>query len=378
MNGFRRFLTFIVLLHFSGIFSGCIPRPVENIPAPDIPNIQELTSLPSPTLPSLQISNFENNLAATPTAMVLPDHDSTPLQLVFPTPGPDPISLWRAPLNSIPWALGSFDHFYFLRPIAADEINWPLPDYRYGGIFFSTDIVHTGVDIPAPRGTTILAAANGQVVWAGYGLYSGSGSPNDPYGLAVTIAHEFGYQGRKLYTVYAHMDRIDVITGQQIQAGDPLGIVGTTGKTTGPHLHFEVRIEDNSFYATRNPELWLAPPQGTGVLVGQLRNTNRSFLTEQAVRVKSLSTGERWEVISYGKTTVNQDEYYKENLVLSDLPAGEYEIHIDYLDNLYTCEVTIHPGAVTYFTFQGEAGYHFDLPLVPGLDSWESSMRLIP
>ncbi|NMC79962.1 MAG: M23 family metallopeptidase [Chloroflexi bacterium] len=119
-------------------------------------------------------------------------------RFTFPTPGPEPVSLWRPPLYPAPWALGPFDHFYFSRPIAADEVNWPLADYRYGGIFFGVDIVHTGVDITAPRGTPVLAAGPGKVVWAGYGLYLGNNNPGDPYGLAVTIRHDFGYQGHAI------------------------------------------------------------------------------------------------------------------------------------------------------------------------------------
>ena len=91
-------------------------------------------------------------------------HDEEPLQFTFPTPMPAPVSLWRPPLYDVPWALAPFDHFYFVRPIAADEVNWPLPNYRYGGIFFGTEIVHTGIDIPAPRGTPVLAAGAGIVI----------------------------------------------------------------------------------------------------------------------------------------------------------------------------------------------------------------------
>lgn len=197
---------------------------------------------------------------------------------------------------------------------------------------------------------------------AGYGLYLGKNDPNDPYGLAVTIRHDFGYQGLALYTVYAHLDRIDAVVGQRAEAGTPLGVVGTTGNTTGPHLHFEVRIENNSFFATRNPELWLAPPQGWGVLVGRMMNTNGSLLSRQDVTVLSLASGRKWTIISYGEQIVISDDYYRENLVLSDLPAGNYEIVIDYLEKRYTAEISIHPGAITYFSFRGEQGFELSPP----------------
>ena len=298
---------------------------------------------------------------AQPGSSSAPNRSQPPLRFTFPTPGPAPKSSWRPALYPVPWALGPFDHFYFARPIAADEVNWPLADYRYGGIFFS-DIVHTGVDIPAPRGTPVLAAGSGRVVWAGYGLYYGNDDPKDPYGLAVTIRQDFGWNGQRLYTVYGHMDKILVIDGQLVKTGDILGYVGTTGNTTGPHLHFEVRVERNSYFATLNPELWLAPPQGWGVLVGQLRNTNGSLLTEQDVTVHNKKTAQSWTVRTYGKSAINSDPYYRENLVLSDLPAGDYLITIDYLEKRYTLDITIHPGAISYFTFRGASQFQTELP----------------
>ncbi len=291
-----------------------------------------------------------------------------PLRFTFPTPGPMPISLWRPPLYDTPWALSPNDHFYFNRPIAANEVNWPSPDYRYGGVFFGSDMIHTGIDIPVPEETPILAAADGRVVWAGYGLYYGNNNPDDPYGLAVTIRHNFGFKGQRLYTVYAHMKEILVKDGQDVKTGDVIGLVGTTGLTTGPHLHFEVRIERNSYFATLNPELWLAPPQGWGVLVGRLLNTNASLLTGQDVIVRNKETGQRWTVRTYGEQPINSDPYYDENLVLSDLPAGNYEIIIDYLEKRYINDIEIHPGAVSYFTFRGKLYFDTSLPPSPTID----------
>ncbi|MDX1436114.1 MAG: M23 family metallopeptidase, partial [Anaerolineales bacterium] len=209
-----------------------------------------------------------------------------PLKFTFPTAMPPPISAWRPPLYEIPWAPTPNDHFYFSRPIAADEINWPLEDYRYGGVFFD-DNIHTGVDIPAPQGTPVIASAPGKVVKAGYGVYTGRNNPDDPYGLAVVIRHDFGYEGNPLYTVYGHLSQIDVLEGQRVDTGELLGLVGQTGFTTGPHLHFEVRIGENRFLTTRNPELWVAPPLGWGVLVGRVEDTNGRLAQGQLVFIKN-------------------------------------------------------------------------------------------
>jgi murein DD-endopeptidase MepM/ murein hydrolase activator NlpD len=298
--------------------------------------------------------------------------ENQPLSYTLPTPGTPPVSYWRPPLYEAPWALTPFDHFYFTRPIAADEVNWPLADYRYGYFFPGTDIVHTGIDIGAPLGTPVYASASGKVVWAGYGLYYGNDDPDDPYGKAVTIAHDFSYNGDRLLTVYAHMDRVDVAVGQEVEAGTQLGIVGLTGFTTGPHLHFEVRLASNSFFRTRNPELWLTPPQGWGVLVGQLRKSDYNLINYQEVYVRNKETNQTWMVRTYGPSSVNKDDFYQENLVLSDLPAGDYLLYFDYLDINYKHEVSIYPGAVSYFTFRENIGFKDNVPTLETPDAWDN------
>jgi murein DD-endopeptidase MepM/ murein hydrolase activator NlpD len=89
---------------------------------------------------------------------------------------------------------------------------------------------HSGIDIYAPHGSKVRATADGVVVFAGwYG----------DYGKTVIIRHPSGY-----LTLYAHLSKIDVKEGQRVKAGDVVGRVGSTGRSTGPHLHYEV-IEDN-------------------------------------------------------------------------------------------------------------------------------------
>jgi murein DD-endopeptidase MepM/ murein hydrolase activator NlpD len=286
---------------------------------------------------------------------------SPPLRFNFPDPAPPLTSAWRPPLYPTPWAKAPQDHFYFIRPIAADDINWPLWDYRYGGMFFE-NVVHTGIDIPARVGTPVIAAGSGKIIWAGSGLYRGVDAPDDPYGLAIAILHDFSYMGERLYTIYGHMDRIDVAYGQLVQAGDPLGLSGETGIVTGPHLHFEVRIGKNGFFSTRNPELWLAPPQGWGLLAGRVMNTGGKLIAGQSVQVVSLDTSVKQIAKSYGLESVNSDPYYQENIVISDLPAGLYEIRIAYGGFLRTQPVEIKPGLVSYFTFQGHRSFGPSVP----------------
>ena len=114
------------------------------------------------------------------------------------------------------------------------QLAWPVsgtitspfgmrPNPFGGGMEF-----HQGLDIAAPTGTTVTAAASGQIISAGW--YGG-------YGNYVLIDH-----GGGMSTGYGHLSQIFVSNGQSVQRGQAIGAVGSTGMSTGPHLHFEVRL----------------------------------------------------------------------------------------------------------------------------------------
>jgi murein DD-endopeptidase MepM/ murein hydrolase activator NlpD len=320
-------------------------------------------ALPPSLLTSIQLASPSATQSRASIATAQPE------MVVFadPTPGILPVADWRPPLYPTPWAPTLYDHFFFASPIAANEINEPVSDYRYGGVFFE-DVVHTGIDIPAPKGTPILAAGAGTVTWAGYGVFQGGYDPTDPYGLAVTIQHDFGYQNQALYTVYGHMSEIDVVQGQHVETGDLLGLVGETGIVTGPHLHFEVRLGKNDFFTTRNPELWLVPPIGYGIIAGRVTDTIGQLLYDQQIIITNSDTEQNWFAWSYGKTVVNSDRYYQENLVIGDLPAGSYILRADFGGVSFKVPIQVYPGMVNYFTLRGYWGLTLGLPAAPGAD----------
>jgi len=98
---------------------------------------------------------------------------------------------------------------------------------------------HPGIDISAPTGTEIVASADGLVAFADREM---------GYGKLVVLQHKFG-----LSTRYGHMSMIAVKPGQKVRKGDILGYVGSTGRATGPHLHYEVRLNDQAM----NPRLFM-------------------------------------------------------------------------------------------------------------------------
>ncbi|MFI5186980.1 MAG: M23 family metallopeptidase [Chitinophagales bacterium] len=118
--------------------------------------------------------------------------------------------------------------------------------YRIDPIY-KTVKLHAGLDFAAPLGTPIYATANGTVAVAGN---TGNG-----YGNHVVINHSYGYE-----TLYGHMSRIKVKSGQPVKRGEVIGWVGSTGKSTGPHCHYEVHKNGQKidpvyfFYNDLSPE----------------------------------------------------------------------------------------------------------------------------
>lgn len=113
------------------------------------------------------------------------------------------------------------------------EYGWRIhPIYGYRSF-------HTGIDIAAPQGSTVKAARYGEVIYVGY---------KGAYGLIVIIDH-----GHSLATIYAHLSKAYVRPGQSVSTLGSIAAVGCTGWCTGPHVHFEVRVNGEP----QNPRLWL-------------------------------------------------------------------------------------------------------------------------
>ncbi len=116
-----------------------------------------------------------------------------------------------------------------IQPIALDELT------RFGSAFgrrfhpiYHVWKMHTGIDLTAPTGTPVHAAGDGVIFRTGRA---------GGYGLQVRMNHGYGY-----VTLYAHLSKILVRPGQKVKRGDIIGLVGSTGASTAPHLHYEVRV----------------------------------------------------------------------------------------------------------------------------------------
>lgn len=136
-------------------------------------------------------------------------------------------SLAGVPLASLSGPTPPKPRFYPLNPSAVTS--------GYGGRvhpILGTWRRHSGVDLAAPAGTPIAATSDGVVSFANWA---------GGYGLMVAVDHGGGMQTR-----YGHMSRIAVSPGQRVKTGDVLGLVGSTGLSTGPHVHYEVRFGDRA------------------------------------------------------------------------------------------------------------------------------------
>ncbi|MCK5799255.1 MAG: peptidoglycan DD-metalloendopeptidase family protein [Deltaproteobacteria bacterium] len=129
---------------------------------------------------------------------------------------------------------------------ATAKLRWPVPAGRLTSTFGRRGKrVHEGIDIAAPEGTPVLAAADGTVIYAGSGIKG--------YGNLVILRHT-----KRLVTVYAHNRRNLVHDGQHVSAGDTIAEVGKTGRATGFHVHFEVRAGEKAV----DPLRYVQVPKG--------------------------------------------------------------------------------------------------------------------
>lgn len=116
--------------------------------------------------------------------------------------------------------------------LSRGDFLWPLKGNQEVSSFFGMrwNRHHKGIDIPAPKGTPILASKSGMVIYRGY--------QKRGYGNVIILQHEDGS-----HTVYAHAQKTIVKKDKSVEKGQVIGFVGRTGKTTGSHLHFEINLD---------------------------------------------------------------------------------------------------------------------------------------
>lgn len=361
-------LTAIVIFATLVVGAGLIARSgaatglSESSAPPPSPIMAELPGTPTPLPTVVTESELALELADTPTLPpTLPPTPSgserTPLAAFAPqvsqpnavsTAVPTPQGFNPQPLE-VPLAINPNDHFWMVRPLNSDKTNSGIITYPFGSNGSRDEYrIHHGIDIPNPNGTEIRAAADGTVIWAANGLqtdYEYIGC----YANVVVIEHDSGWQGEPLYTLYAHLFAILVQEGQHVESGQPIALTGTTGCSTGPHLHFEVRVGENGYNFARNPVLWMAPYVGTGVIAGRVTFASGSPIHDAPITVIDLDTGRVvYRQGTYAGPGAEPDPAWNENFAIGDVPAGRYLVTSYFGSTTFSGEVTVVPGATSW------------------------------
>jgi murein DD-endopeptidase MepM/ murein hydrolase activator NlpD len=297
----------------------------------------------------------------TATASTLPSTDvptALPTNTIAETPSPTVVALAEA----LPSDLRG-DHFWLARPFFGNEDirDYGEATYRFGSTGNGRYQPHHGLDIGNPHGTIVLAAASGEVLFAGDDFdVQVFGPSSNFYGLHVVLKHTVPLpdSGKNFtfYTLYGHLSELFVETGQTVNQYDEIGAVGQTGVAIGPHLHLEVRIGNVYEYTSvYNPDLWLQPWNGFGVLAGRASTTSGELLREVEVQVVALGRDRTYRTFTYVNEDMQSDPFYRENFVLPDLPAGDYEVRVAYRGRVaYRRQVTINPEQTTFINVQVE------------------------
>ena len=201
---------------------------------------------------------------------------------------------------------------------------------------------HHGVEFENEIGTPVHAAADGLVIFAGPDDVAIFSPWRDYYGNLVVIEHD-----NELFTLYAHLSRIDIEAGDIVTGGEKIGEVGRSGAAIGAHLHFEVRRGDGEdYFSAVNPELWLIPRQSSGV-ISLLITDGKSNFQRAEITIQRYSPSSELLGVYYLDAYDPSLSTGSENAAIGDLPAGRYRITLISNGHLYEGWVEVQSGKLT-------------------------------
>ena len=343
-----------------------IALPGQSFVAPTLPADDQPTQPPVAADQIVQAPVIQDPLTgatATPAPLSTVNATNAPIATrLAQTPRPVPTN---PPSLPVPLALDPRDHYWFVRPIDADRTNRGLDYYEFGTDGPKDDPypIHHGIDMANEIGTTVRAAGDGVVVFASSDNQRFiEGSPS--YGNAVIIEHDFGYNDQRVWTLYAHLEAPLVVNGQRVRTGEAIGLLGNTGQSGGPHVHFEVRLAENTYGAAYNPALWLAPYVGRGTVAGRVVDARGNFIDDADVTLFLAGTPRdvtTTYVFRGSGSQVNPDPVWNENFAFPDVPVGRYEV-VTNINGLRVSEIiTVREGLTTFVELKPAE----DVPVVP-------------
>jgi len=244
-------------------------------------------------------------------------------------------------------------HFIFQNPILPPSNTSVDTSYRYGSTQDGLREPHHGVELLNKFGTPIHSAGGGQVQFAGPDKEAVYSPWRDFYGNMIVIRHT-----EEMYTLYAHLSKINVQAGDEVKAGDLIGEVGQSGVATGSHLHFEVRKggDGTNYFSTQNPELWLIPNKDEnskrlGAISFSVMDQNSNFqFFEFTARYYLDKNGTK--IKSHYIVTYPRDMALGvENAALGDLPPGFYYVALKSNGQIFERWVEVESGKLTQVVF---------------------------
>jgi len=224
------------------------------------------------------------------------------------------------------------------------RIPRPVPDrfplngaYLYAETNFGYP--HGGVDILVNTGDSVYSVCDGVVDGKGY----------EPQGFGKYVRLRWRWNGHWVWFYYAHLSRHDFLNvGDSVRVGQLVGLAGSTGNSTGPHLHFEIREntpDPGRHRNRRNPELWFAM-RGMGAIYGRVPDdpggTRLDVTPDPKPRPPYVNYG--WTLTYTFDGRIGSDDVYGENWAVGDVVPGRYVITSQ--DGRYRRVVTVHAGEV--------------------------------
>ena len=252
-------------------------------------------------------------------------------------------------------------HTWFERPLAPEDQPYIDQTYRYGSTMGGNFQQHQGVEFNAGEGTPVHAVGDGVVRHAG---------PAEAGALTVAIRHDrpLDADGRRfvVYSVYYHNSQLETETGRRVRAGEVIARVGHTGRATNEHLHLEVHatpvdslplvLDPAVRYPphSTNPELWIEPLPGTGIVAGRVvdaggvpvRQARVYGLVKPAPRETPFSFAETYGDRARGTPA------YGEHFAVGDVPAGSYQLWVEIAGKRVDRRIRVAPGMVTWVEFR--------------------------
>lgn len=250
----------------------------------------------------------------------------------------------------------------FARPISPDNNPYIDQTYRFGSTMGGNFQPHQGVEFNNPDGTPVMAIGPGVVAFSG---------PAERGALTVAIRHDSlltlpDGSRRYVYSVYYHNNELVAQVGARVGRGDTIARVGHTGRATNDHLHLEVHASpiDSVKYIVdpevrfppyvTNPELWIEPLPGTGVIAGRVLDAAGNAVPQ--ARIYGITKPEPRETPfafaeTYGPRN-NPSPMYGEHFAISDVPPGVHTLRAKIGDQWIERRVTVAPGVMTWVEFR--------------------------